>query len=197
MHPEAIHFLRYARQSFPDSFHSVRVLDVGSGDLNGNNRDLFEDAQYHGNDVIAAANVTIVSRTKDLPFADGFFDTIVSSECFEHDPEYTASLNNIVRMLKPGGLFVFTCASTGRAEHGTRRADPASSLGTIGEVEDMQDYYKNLEIRDIAEALGGDLSVVFAQYESYYHPHAKDLYFWGVKHGSDHIHPEPPEYTLS
>ena len=37
-----------------------------------------------------ARNVTIVSKTKDLPFEDASFDTIVSTECFEHDPEYAA-----------------------------------------------------------------------------------------------------------
>lgn len=44
------------------------------------------------------------------------FDTIISTECFEHDPEYSESLNKIYKMLKPDGLFCFTCASTNRME---------------------------------------------------------------------------------
>ena len=47
-------------------------------------------------------------------------------------------------MLKPGGLFTFTCASTGRPEHGTRRTSSSVSYGTVANIEDMQDYYKNL-----------------------------------------------------
>jgi cyclopropane fatty-acyl-phospholipid synthase-like methyltransferase len=62
-----------------------------------------------------------VSKTKDLPFGNNTFDTIISSECFEHDPEYKESFIKIYNMLKPDGLFCFTCASTGRNEHGTRR----------------------------------------------------------------------------
>ena len=45
-------------------------------------------------------------------------------------------------MLKPGGLFVFTCAGACRNEHGTRRTSPGESYGTIGNLEDMIDYYK-------------------------------------------------------
>mgnify|MGYP003324823520 CR=1 FL=1 len=67
------------------------MLDVGSGDINGNNNFLFENCEYNGNDVTEAKNVTIVSRTKDLPFEKESFDTIISTECFEHDPEYKES----------------------------------------------------------------------------------------------------------
>ena len=86
-------------------------MNVGSGDINGNNHYLFDNCHYNGNDVVAVPNVTIVSRTKDLPFNDNYFDTIISSECFEHDPEYIESWKKIYKMLKPIGLFVFTCAS--------------------------------------------------------------------------------------
>ncbi len=58
-------------------------------------------------------------------------------------------LKKIYKMLNPDGLFYFTCSSTGRAEHGTRRTSPNDSYGTIGNLEDMNDYYKNLTIIDI------------------------------------------------
>lgn len=74
----------------------------GSGDINGNNCELFKNCSYEGNDVIKAKNVTIVSRTKNLSFNNCIFDTIVSTECFEHEPEYKESF---LKMLKPDGLF--------------------------------------------------------------------------------------------
>jgi hypothetical protein len=46
--------------------------------------------------------------------------------------------------LKPDGLFCFTCASTGRGEHGTKRTSPQDSYGTIGNLADMSDYYTPL-----------------------------------------------------
>ena len=124
MHIQAIEFSIFVKSVLGDFFVNKRVLDVGSGDINGNNRYLFNNCEYIGNDVIQAPNVTIVSKTKDLPFSDGFFDTIVSSECFEHDPEYRESLLKIYDLLKPGGLFFFTVAQTGKPNHGTKRIPP-------------------------------------------------------------------------
>ena len=127
MHEQAKHFMSWAKSVLGDYFINKRVLDVGSGDINGNNRFLFDGCLYEGNDVIAAKNVTIVSKTKDLQIEDGTLDTIVSTECFEHDPEYEQSFNKIYKMLKPGGLFCFTCASINRPEHGTARTNPTAS----------------------------------------------------------------------
>ena len=143
MHTEARDFTLFVKKILHDYFINKKVLDVGSGDINGNNRFLFENCTYDGNDVIRARNVTIVSKTKDLPFENSTFDTILSTECFEHDPEYKESFSKIYNMLKPDGLFCFTCASTGRGEHGTRRSQAGDSYGTIGGLEDMSDYYKN------------------------------------------------------
>ena len=181
MHIEARDFTVFVKRIFGDYFMNKRVLDVGSGDINGNNRFLFENCEYHGNDVIQANNVTIVSKTKDLPFADNTLDTIISTECFEHDPEYKESFIKIYNMLKPDGLLCFTCASTGRPEHGTRRTSPFVSYGTIGNLEDMSDYYKNLTEIDLNEVL--KLNELFSVWDTYYNNITKDLYFVGIKKG--------------
>jgi SAM-dependent methyltransferase len=178
MHPEARDFTLSVKSQFPTFFEGKRVLDVGSGDVNGNNRFLFEGCEYHGNDVFPAPNVTVVSKTSDLQFPPDTFDTIISTECFEHDPEYKQSLQKIVTMLKPGGLFLFTCASTGREEHGTRRSNPVCSYGTIGEIEGWQDYYKNLTFEDVCESI--DINT-FSSFGHFYNPFSCDLYFWGIK----------------
>lgn len=180
MHPEALHFMLFVKSQLLEFFMNKKVLDVGSGDINGNNRILFDNCEYEGNDVFQAKNVTIVSKTSALPFPDNTFDTIISTECFEHDPEYTASFQKILNMLKPGGLFVFTCASIGRPEHGTRRTSPNDSYGTIGNVDGWTDYYKNLTFEDIEKSI--DIGL-FSQYAHYYNGQSKDLYFWGIKRG--------------
>jgi SAM-dependent methyltransferase len=179
MHPEALDFIVFVKSILSKYFIDKRVLDVGSGDINGNNRNMFVNCEYNGNDVIAAKNVTIVSKTKDLPFSENSFDTIISTECFEHDPEYILSFKKIYNMLKPGGLFVFTCASTGRPEHGTRRTSPDMSYGTIGKLTDMSDYYKNLTGKDLDRVL--NLNNSFSSWDSYYNNKSQDLYFIGIK----------------
>jgi len=177
MHPEACRFFFTISRKYPYYFINKNVLDVGGGDINGNNRYLFTECSYTANDVVDAPNVTLVCRTKDIPNTQ-LFDTIVSSECFEHDPEYKESLLKIYELLKPGGLFAFTCASTGRPEHGTRQFKSGDSYGTVEGIEDMQDYYKNLTMDDIMEVLSVDL---FDDCEFTYNPKSCDLYFYGIK----------------
>ena len=189
MHIQARQFTEFVKSILNSFFINKTVLDVGSGDINGNNRFLFTDCEYNGNDVIQTNNVTIVSKTKDLPFENNTFDTIISTECFEHDPEYKESFQRIYNMLKPDGLFCFTCASTGRPEHGTRRTSPNDSYGTIGNLEDMQDYYKNLTVNDLNEVL--DLNSSFSVWDSYYNSQSNDLYFVGIKKGSIEFHSLP------
>jgi SAM-dependent methyltransferase len=181
MHEQARDFTVFVKKILGDSFVGKRVLDVGSGDINGNNRFLFDQCEYDGNDVIEAKNVSIVSKTKDLPFEDSTFDTIVSTECFEHDPEYKESFEKIYKMLKPNGLFCFTCASTGRREHGTRRTSPQDSYGTLGSIDNMVDYYKNLTESDLNNVL--PLNNLFSAWDTYYNAESCDLYFVGIKNG--------------
>lgn len=179
MHPEARQFLDFVKTHFPEYYNHTKVLDVGGGDINGNNRHYFSNCEYHANDVVQAPNVTIVCKTSDLTFPDESFDVIISSECFEHDMHYEASLKNIVRMLKPNGLFVFTCASTGRGEHGTRRTCNSSYTLRLTEDIDWQDYYKNLTAEDVCLAIPAD--DLFESYAFYYNKKACDLYFCGIK----------------
>ena len=187
MHKQAKEFTEFVKLILSDFFVNKNVLDVGSGDINGNNRFLFENCTYNGNDVVQAPNVTIVSKTKDLQFNDETFDTIISTECFEHDPEYKESFNKIYKMLKKDSLFLFTCASTGRREHGTRRTTPRDSYGTLGKLEDMSDYYKNLTEQDLNKVL--NLNESFSVWNTYYNKQSKDLYFVGIKKGNLKINP--------
>ena len=176
MHPEAHHFLDYVFHTFPVKA-DAEVLDVGSGDINGTNRVFFPTQTYTGCDVVPGKNVDIVSPCHLLPFSNRF-DVIVSSECFEHDMHYQKSLKKIVTMLKPGGLFAFTCASTGRPEHGTLRTTEHHSLTTRLDNDEWGNYYKNLTDQDIVAAL--DLSR-FSYCRMYHNPIIHDLYFVGIK----------------
>lgn len=182
MHIEARHFTEWVKSVVPGAFSRTKVLDVGGGDINGNNRFLFSDCDYTANDVVAAPNVSIVSKTKDLPFAPDTFDTIISTECFEHDVEWRASIAKVTSMLKRGGLFAFTCASTGRPEHGTRRTSPQDSYSIkLGEAT-WSDYYANLTAQDIRGIPG--FVEAFPAGVFYYNSRSKDLYFIGVKGGA-------------
>ena len=190
MHQQVRDFINYVKTNFPNSFANVNVLDFGCGDINGNNREYFVDSEYTGNDVANGPNVDLVCKTKDLTFSNENFDTIISTECLEHDAEYTQSLQKAYDMLKDGGMLVFTCASTGRREHGTRRTTPNDCLATLSGDADFQDYYKNLTIEDVIKCI--DLNQ-FSYWRSYYNMATCDLYFVGIK-GSGEVS-VPPDYT--
>ena len=170
-------FLEKVKRRFPNYFIGKKVLDVGSLDINGSNKSLFVNCQYIGIDVAEGNNVDVVSTAHEYDCPDETFDVIVSSECFEHDMHYDKSLMNIFRILKKGGLFLFTCATTGRPEHGTRRTSPHDAPLLQGMTE-WQDYYKNLEEKDITEVL--DMKE-FMMHKFEIGHQTCDLYFWGIK----------------
>ena len=44
-----------------------------------------------------------------MPVPDASFDVVVSSECVEHTPSPRATVQELVRVLRPGGWLVVTC----------------------------------------------------------------------------------------
>jgi len=175
-HAAQQHFMMSVKSKFPNYFKNKRVLDVGSFDVNGNNRYLFEnDCKYLGIDIGFGRNVDIVCRIHEFKDYYGF-DTIVSTECFEHDEFYILSFKNIISLLKPTGLFAFTCANKNRQEHGTRRTIASDSPFTSALP---NDYYKNVTEQDVRNSISVDN--VFLKYEFSVNSDLSDLYFWGIK----------------
>lgn len=173
-HSTQQHFFQFVKDNFPSYFTNVRALDVGSLDINGSLREMFVDSSYVGIDLGPGPNVDVVSKGHEFR-SDTQFDTVVSANCFEHDMFYRETLQNMVRLLRGGGLMVFGCASIGFPEHGTSRTTPGDAPLLTG---DWADYYKNLTEADAREAI--DFDAVFSEYRF---QTADDLclYFFGVK----------------
>lgn len=179
-HQQQINFCLSVKKLFPTFFYRKLVLDIGSLDINGNNQYLFDECNYLGIDLLPGKNVDIASKGHEINLPDACIDTIISTECFEHDSCYHDTILNIVRMLKPGGLFIFSCATTGRLEHGTRRTTPQDAPFTQ-HFGDWGDYYKNLEEADIRQVFDVDEYFLTYSFSSQHETH--DLYFWGIKRG--------------
>lgn len=165
-------------------FTNKKVLDIGSLDINGNNRYLFNDCDYLGIDIGEGPNVDLVAVGHEFEGPDNYYDTIISTECFEHDMHYKKTIKNIIRMLKPGGLFLFTCATTDRPEHGTRRTDKGSAPLLMSKDE-WGDYYKNLTENDIMSIDG--FNTIFPDGKFSVNNETHDLYFYGIKNGNDYL----------
>lgn len=170
-HQQQREFLLKIRSIFPDKFNNCNVLDIGSLDINGNNRYLFKNYTYTGIDIGPGKNVDIVCRGHEFTTSE-LFDIVISTECFEHDEFYHLTIPNAAMLTKPNGMLLFTCATSGRLEHGTSINHPESSPYT-------HYYYKNLTEFDIRNCL--DLDRLFSQYAFETNDESNDLYFFGIK----------------
>lgn len=176
-HPQQMAYVNYVKSKFANSFKNSNVLEVGSLNINGSVRMFFDNCQYTGIDVGPGRGVDVVCPGQDYDAPDSSFDTIISCECFEHNPYWVETFQNMIRMCKTGGLIIMTCATTGREEHGTTRSKPQDSPLTINNMK--WDYYKNLTQEDFLEAF--DMSALFSKYAFDINDDSHDLYFWGVK----------------
>ena len=75
-----------------------------------------------------------------------------------------------------GGIVAFSCATTGRPEHGTSRSDGgmAAPLAVKLGIE----YYKNVTEVDVLSCIGQNL---FTTFGIFINRNSKDLYFAGIK----------------
>ena len=139
-------FFEKVRGNFPKYFKDVKALDIGSLDVNGSLKYLFSYPYYYvGVDLSYGPNVDVICPGH--LYDSGFlFDIVLSSECFEHDLYYRKTILNMIRLLKSGGLCIFSCASTGREEHGTLNSKPEDAPFLPMLNDEWKFYYKNLII---------------------------------------------------
>jgi SAM-dependent methyltransferase len=172
-HKEQLTFVEALHHTFPESFKNCKVLEIGSLDINGTIRVFFENCEYLGVDVGEGKCVDLVCYGEKLDHPDNFYDTVASTECFEHTPAWKEIFLNMIRMTRPGGLVFWTCASEGRPEHGTTKTTPADAPLL------NWDYYKNLTREDFEKEI--DIGSYFKVYEFMTNTKSCDLYFFGIK----------------
>jgi SAM-dependent methyltransferase len=170
-HKEQREFFAYAKDLFPEYFNNVSVIEMGSLNINGTVRDFYNATKYIGVDLEDGPGVNLICEAQNVDFQDGSFDVAVSAECFEHNPYWAETFANMHRLASK--FVIFTCASDGRPEHGTRRSHPDTSPFTLD-----WDYYRNLNEQDFRGLF--DIDSMFDRHEFIYNPNSQDLYFWGI-----------------
>ena len=118
MHPSA---MNNAAQFF-DAYSAVipmedkpRVIDIGAQDVNGSLRQVTPPQfEYVGLDFQKAKGVDILLEDPYvLPLADASVDIALSSSCFEHSEMFWVVFLEVMRVLKPTGLFYLNAPSAG------------------------------------------------------------------------------------
>lgn len=175
MHNEQIQFIFAVRNTLPYYFNRVSVLEVGSYNVNGSIKPIFFlPSRYVGIDLIEGPGVDVVCRGEDYKGGEPF-DTVISTECFEHAPQFLDIFKNMIANCRDDGVVLFTCATEGRPEHGTSRTSAYDSPGT---VKTGSEHYRNVVAADFPKDL---LESAFHDHCFFINDITHDLYFLGIR----------------
>lgn len=111
----------YNCQAFFDAYApafrgaDTKVVEIGSQDICGSIRECCPSGfQYTGVDFVAGKGVDVVLEDPyRLPFETDSVDIVLSSSCFEHSEMFWVLFLEILRILKPEGLFYLNAPSNG------------------------------------------------------------------------------------
>ena len=120
MHPTAMNNAKQFFDCYGSSFvekdgKKIKVIEIGSQDVNGTLRTVCPpEFEYVGVDFVAGKGVDVIlDDPYKLPFESETADIVVSSSCFEHSEMFWLLYIEIMRLLKPNGLFYLNVPANG------------------------------------------------------------------------------------
>ncbi len=115
MHQTAIENARRFFMTYGNHRPGLTIADVGAQDVNGSLREVAPaDCHYVGLDFVAGKGVDLlITDPYALPLADESADVVVCSSCFEHSEFFWLLFNEVMRVLKPDGLFYLNVPANG------------------------------------------------------------------------------------
>ena len=162
MHLSAIQSFIDFKETYLDEInHQIKIVEIGSQSINESiKKYLKKNFTYIGADIEKGENVDLVLKDPyKLPFNDNSIDVIISISTFEHTEFFWLTYLEILRVLKPSGLFFLNVPSNSKFHrHSTDnwRFYPDSSLALKkwglknGYNPEVLEHYTNFETgRDI------------------------------------------------
>ena len=120
MHKSSYLKMQYFKETYLNPNDELKILDIGSFDKDGNyNYGLILNEKkwtYHGLDLKQGNNIDIVVENAydwEDEIEDETYDLVISGQAFEHIEFFWLTLEQVKRVLKPGGLFFLIVPSTG------------------------------------------------------------------------------------
>ena len=131
MHAEAFNFV--ARAARDITARQLKIVELGSRDVNGSVRPLFAGHDYTGLDIAPGDGVDVVADGAEWG-ETATYDLGLCLEVLEHAPNAGAIVANLRRIVRPGGMLIITAATEPRPPHS----------GTDGGPLPEGEYYCNI-----------------------------------------------------
>ena len=115
MHTSAYNHAKRFYDAYVSDLKEPNIVEIGSQNVNGSIRPIFENAgKYTGIDFAPGEGVDIVLEDHyKFPLPDESVDVVVSSSCFEHASMFWLTFLDVMRILKPDGLFYLSAPANG------------------------------------------------------------------------------------
>ena len=117
MHISALNsFLDFKNTYLKNQNDEIKIVEIGSQSINENiKKHLNKNHTYIGVDIVEGNNVDIVLEDPyKLPFEKDTIDVVISISTFEHTEFFWLSYLEILRVLKPTGLFFLNVPSNSK-----------------------------------------------------------------------------------
>lgn len=148
MHDEPLKFFEFLQKYHAPLFKKKKVLEYGSADVNGSVRPYFKECDYTGLDWRADTGVDVVSLMHEYQGIPESYDVVITSSAVEHDPYWKESIENCLKLLKPGGSLILTCAGPAYEKHHEMCAPFRPGLPN-------EFYYKGISSQEIKVLIEG------------------------------------------
>lgn len=143
----------------------VTGLDVGGTNVNGCARELFPHIEWVAVDRDPSEGVVKLdwlSKEAEAFIQSNKFDLVTCFEVLEHVAEdQMRFLHNLYQALKPGGVLLLTCGTTGRVPHNCSGAQPCTEPYRNAVASEIVAYLENtLHVKEysvVCDFTRGDL----------------------------------------
>lgn len=115
MHPSSFKNAEAFFTVYAKKLNNPIIVDIGAQDVNGSLKSVApKNSKYIGVDFVAGKGVDVVlDDPYKLPFESNSVDIVISNSCFEHSEMFWLIFLEIIRVLKPTGLFYLNVPSNG------------------------------------------------------------------------------------
>lgn len=178
MHPTAYKNCEEFKNAYHDSMIELndeyKIIEIGSKDINGSLRPIFPPGlEYIGVDLVEGDGVDVILEDPyKFPFEDESADVIVCNSVFHHVELFWVLYLEIMRILKPHGLFYLNIPSNGDftcspIDCWRFYPDSGDALVTWGKRNGINSALLESYVSGQNKGIWNDFVAVFAKDESY------------------------------